>query len=281
MRRDRETNRLAQRPDNRIRSGMKTNFDSLQFQMCVRFGMYEMFEQNCVASSSSESAAPNKPALDIVCELTWSQRDYLIYALNRYSQLLLGKALTGDAKNEIVEFNLELLSVLLSLPLQRSDGSGELQRPDDRGELASSDANEIVLDLHWRTRGRLIDSLATNHSLAVLHGHSIAGDAKLQLVEQNNELVNILLKLPARPLRNAIDANTAIAADSTVGAIGANGAIDQTEKPSSTRFERQCKRLSVSDLNQLTSKSLSFSNEPTTIIGRLRQQPTGEEKRNG
>lgn len=165
-----------------------------------------MFQANCAASSAD---------LDIVYELTWSTRDYLIYSLNRYSQLLFGQALTADARNEIIELNLELLSILLGLPLQLqtpplNQQPSNLQSLNSKSEMPTqpefaAESNEIVLDLHWRTRSRLIDSLATNHSLAVLHGQSVASEAKLKLVEQNNELVNILLKLPARMVPDRMD----------------------------------------------------------------------------
>ena len=163
-----------------------------------------MFQSNCVqVASSSETATEHSAGLDIVCELAWSTRDYLIYSLNRYSQLLVGKALSDDDRNEIIELNLELLSILLGLPLKTPE-------PAEAPGEPVAESNEVVLDLHWQTRGRLIDSLATNHSLAVLHGRSVGSDAKLKLLEQNNDLVNILLKLPARLVQRSDDAIGAI-----------------------------------------------------------------------
>lgn len=213
----------AAQTDNRIR--IKTNFQlSFESFSLSLFLVSKMFEPN-QASSAVQTVDRQNSALDIVCELTWPTRDYLIYSLNRYSQLLLGKALTVEARNEIAELNFELLSVLLGLPLSTQQDSGELNsQPPAENSLES---NDVVLDLHWQTRTRLIDSLGTNHTLTVLHGRSVASDAKRSLVEQNTELVSVLLKLPAR-----------LVAEKRIAQIDA--AIDSAEKP--TLFEK-CKKI--------------------------------------
>lgn len=130
-------------------------------------------------------------------ELSWDARDEIICNLNDHMRLLSGQTIKPDARETMRKVNCDLIVALLDLPVNVDDRS-------KRFESASSKPNEVVLDLTWTIRSRILDALITNRQIAMLDGDSISNDFKSKLIDENQDLVYELLKLRSRTVAKGI-----------------------------------------------------------------------------
>lgn len=122
------------------------------------------------------------PLSELVFRLSWSTRDKIIMSLSQHSQMLLGKTLKGPERSNVKKNTLELTAVLFDLPLQT------LKRA----------SCEVILELDAATRGRIINGLSLNHSLALLHADTVTSEMKTIMLKQNRELIDDLWNLPVQ-----------------------------------------------------------------------------------
>lgn len=156
------------------------------------------------AADSTNQQATDKPiwqASEVICELGWAVRDAIILHLNRHSALLVGKSISAQAKKEMMEKNVHLLSVLINLPMKGGDQT-ERKALVDQSSLAVEEdddgSNRVILELAWDAKTRLINGLNENHHFAILYNSSVSDEAKLNLVAQNKKLLRMLMNLPFR-----------------------------------------------------------------------------------
>lgn len=141
---------------------------------------------------------PIRQASDVICELSWSVRDEIILHLNRHSALLVGKRVSTNAKKSMMKSNVQLLDQLMNLPMKTGDQTERSRLIDDRGAGGSNEINEIILEIDWQAKTRLINCLTENHHFAILYSSSVSEESKLELVKHNKEAINSLMNLPFR-----------------------------------------------------------------------------------
>lgn len=144
--------------------------------------------------STSQSKSPQLKDLEF--ELAWNIRDDIIFNLNQQTKVLSGLVIQIDARKKMRKANCDLMVALMSLPL-KVDG---VLRSLESGCSSVNGTNEVVLDLNWEIRCRIVNTLLTNHSIALSEGDSLESENKSKLIEKNNELVCELLKLKSRTL---------------------------------------------------------------------------------
>ena len=149
----------------------------------------DTFEKIESFSRSIESAT-NRPTTELnkqlIYKLDWSTRDAIIFSLSHYTQMLYGgKTEIALAKDKLVNGNLSLYQSLLKLP----------PKSDDDASAEGRGSKRITLDLDSAARSQIINTLLENHSL-VLCAKSASEESKMKMIEQNNDLVVKLAKLP-------------------------------------------------------------------------------------
>lgn len=134
------------------------------------------------ANKSNEQTidAPDENA----CELSWATRNEIILIVNEYSKFLFSGSIAESDKKKLTDRHFELYRTLASLPLE---GTGS---PD-----------EVVLQLDFALKSKIVNSLLINHNLAVVCPRSASSKRKLQVAEENNDLLSCLLKLPVKMLK--------------------------------------------------------------------------------
>lgn len=156
---------------------------------------------------------------DLSLYLKWDTRDTIINSLNQFSALLMGKQASNDQKNKIKNDNNSLILMLSNLPLRSNDeeeidteeetprkkiklendlDSGDSNKNNHRRESSASNqtnSDELFLELHPKTRLKIINHLITNKCFAVSFAHIITIDKKKSLVKENKALINELLDL--------------------------------------------------------------------------------------
>lgn len=130
----------------------------------------------------------------LVFELAWETRDEIICNLNQHTKLLSGLTIKPEAREKLRKANGDLIVVLLNLPLKVDDSKSRRDAPK----------NELLLDLNWETRSRIVDTLMANHQIALLESNSVVGQFKSKLIHQNNDLSCELLKLISRSISNGM-----------------------------------------------------------------------------
>lgn len=146
--------------------------------------------------------------------LKWSTREELIAILNEYTVILHGKV--PDDEQTILDRTNTLLQTLGGLPMRLkervSDGFKILNElaancgaADSNAAACSKPSNQnpksdgdLLLDLKWKTRSKIIETLTTNQSFAIFNRLYISDESKRGLVQKNNELIQTLLGLHAR-----------------------------------------------------------------------------------
>ena len=144
-------------------------------------------------------------------ELTGKIRDEIIGNLSELTKLLSGLAVEPDARETMRKANGDLMVALLNLPV-KADGrlrcSESLgQSSDDRPNHQPSDRSiEVVFELNSDLRSRIVDTLMTNHNVALLLGaDSVENECKLKLIVRNNEMICELVKLKSRTVAISSD----------------------------------------------------------------------------
>ena len=147
-------------------------------------------------SSAITMTSPADPTQleDNEFELAWKTREEIIGNLNQHTKLLSGLLITADKREKMQKANNDLMAILMNLPAKvdgRLKSSKSLEiRPD-------GDLNEVVLELSWEVRSRIMDTLIINHH--VLRETSyISSERKTKLIDENNSLIYELLKLRTR-----------------------------------------------------------------------------------
>lgn len=126
---------------------------------------------------------------NLVYYLEWTKRDDLIFLLNSYSSFILCKS--SYDKEELMKRNLDLYQNLTSLS---SKSTAKKSRKSNNFSNTSA-LNRPVLELDYDTKSKIINCLSDNQSWT-FSSDCFVNDVKLNLVNQNNELVCELLKLP-------------------------------------------------------------------------------------
>ena len=147
-------------------------------------------------------------------ELTGKIRDEIIGNLSELTKLLSGLAVEPDARETMRKANGDLMVALLNLPV-KADGrlrcSESLgQSSDDRPNHQPSDRSiEVVFELNSDLRSRIVDTLMTNHNVALLLGaDSVENECKSKLIEQNSDTICELVKLRSRTVAVPSDSST-------------------------------------------------------------------------
>ena len=121
--------------------------------------------------------------MELVFKLDWPTRDEIVVSLNRYTRVLCGEKADAElASDKLMSDNMKLYQALLNLPLKSSDADGR-------------HSGRIALDLNASVRLQIINSLVGSHSL-VVQSETAGEENKMKMVEQNNDLVSRLAKLP-------------------------------------------------------------------------------------
>ena len=146
------------------------------------------------ATKMAGSVEPPKTAQlnDLEFELAWKTRDEIIASLSQHTKLLSGQIIKATDREQVRKANNDLMATLMNLPLKADVRDSESLSPDE--------PNEVVLDLKWEARLRIVDTLMTNHQVALMEVNCVASECKSKLIDQNNELINELLKLKSRIL---------------------------------------------------------------------------------
>ena len=114
----------------------------------------------------------------ILC-LTWSTKNKIIECLNAFTAILYGQRLSEVDEKHLID-EVDKLMITLS-SLQFKPNGNELDQ-------------DLVLDLSWAFRNRLVIHLITNKNYLI---SNVLSD-KMKLIEENNCLVSELMKLPVR-----------------------------------------------------------------------------------
>ena len=133
-----------------------------------------------IVDQQPASQASNKSDEIILC-LTWSTKNKIIECLNAFTAILYGQRPSEVDEKHLIDEVDKLMITLSSLKF-KSNGS-ELNQAD------------LVLDLSWAFRNRLIIHLITNKNYSI--SDNVLSD-KMKLIEENNCLVSELMKLPVR-----------------------------------------------------------------------------------
>ena len=161
-----------------------------------------------ISSSNQVKASQVKAtqAKDIELELGWEDRDTIIRSLNQHTKLLAGQTIKSDVRDEIKKANVELVATLMNLPM-KIDQSQSSESVSAEG--GPNEENEVILDLSWEMRSKIVDALMTNHQIALLDADSVAGEFKSKLIAQNNELACELFNLNSRKVSDRSSVHSA------------------------------------------------------------------------
>ena len=148
------------------------------------------WESNCLSNAEEDAHTSNDQTIDgpdeNICELSWATRNEIILILNEYSKFLLSQSIAERDQMKLTDRHFDLYQTLAILP-----------HIGDSTESESSD--EIVLELDFALKSKIVNSLLKNHSLAIVCARSVSS----KLVEENNELLSSLLKLPVKMVKPA------------------------------------------------------------------------------
>lgn len=122
------------------------------------------------------------------CELSWATRNEIIQIMSEYSKFLLSKSIGECDKKKLAEGHFGIYRTLINLPLE----GGSTER-----------SKEIVLQLDSAMKSKIFHSLVKNHSLAFVDDRSTSRKRKLEQLEENNELLSSLVKLPVKMAKQA------------------------------------------------------------------------------
>lgn len=132
---------------------------------------------------------------DLEFELPWATRDEIVGNLSQHTKLLSGLIIKETVREKMQKANADLLVALMNLPLKVD---GQLRSFQRRKPAADECMNEVVLDLGWDVRLRILEALTTNHNLVLLESASVSNECKAKLITTNSDLASELLKLRSR-----------------------------------------------------------------------------------
>ena len=154
--------------------------------------------------NSSPDQAKITQVNELEFELEWETKNAIVNSLSQHTALLSGLIVKEDTRENIRKANNDLVTTLMNLPLKvdRSKSFESVKRSED-------EPNEMVVDLDWKMRSKIVDALMINHQTALKADH-IASELKSKQVDQNNELAFELLKLRPRtiPSRSVVRSAT-------------------------------------------------------------------------
>ena len=144
-----------------------------------------------MANSTDQAKTAQLKRLEFA--LTFEIRDAIVGNLMQHTKFLSGLTVNEDAREAMQKANNYLVAVLMNLPM-KVDGRSNFEShiPDD--------LNEILLNLNWQVRSRIVDTLIINHNIATLEGDLVASDFRSQLIDDNNDLCCELLKLKTQQM---------------------------------------------------------------------------------
>ena len=158
-------------------------------------------EQDSEHSTMSSSTDPVKTSQlnEFEFELAWETRRAIISHLDQHTKLLSGLTIKPEARQKLRTANGDLMLGLLNLPVKVDGHSKRFKslRRSPNGSRASA-VNQLVLDLSWEMRSRIVDTLITNHQIVQLDADHIASQLKSTLIDENNNLICELVKLRSR-----------------------------------------------------------------------------------
>lgn len=77
-----------------------------------------------------------------------------------------------------------------------SAGSNSPSKPNNAEQSKTN--GELMLDLKWKIRSKIIEALTTNQTLAIYNRLYVSNESKRGLIQKNNDLVQVLLGLRVR-----------------------------------------------------------------------------------
>ena len=116
--------------------------------------------------------------------INWATRNEIILVVNEYSKCLFSESIAENDKKNLTDRHFKLYQTLASLPPKG-------------GSIGNGRSDEIVLQLKFDAKLRIVNSLLKNHNLAIVCDLSETS-SKLELIEENNELLSFLMKLPVK-----------------------------------------------------------------------------------
>ena len=168
---------------------------------------------------STETATKAKSSKELILDLNCSTKNRIVASLISYSELLQGKWMSANDRNDLVKENGTLAQQLRDLPIKAAlpnkDADEKLLfernlkkiKCDKRQSLDSMEKddqkpaliqNNLIFEITWKTRTQIIDLLICNHNFSVRYIDTISSDTKNSLIANNNKFISILLNLPVR-----------------------------------------------------------------------------------
>lgn len=136
---------------------------------------------------SSSSSLNELFSDELVLKLSWTNRERLLINLHRHTLLLNSKVnVDTSIKVNLIKDDNQLIHVLFNLPRKKNENENE-------EKIANSSDGRAFLELYYSLRDRLINNLTKNH-FYLLHNETV--NLKKELIDENDELVKILMKLP-------------------------------------------------------------------------------------
>ena len=109
-------------------------------------------------------------------------KDEIINLLNQHTALLYGETIDKANEEKMIEKNQNLIKELINLNLSKEY--------DSKNELID---NQLVLDIDYDTKVKIINNLIMNFNYSISHPNSISVDVKMNLIQDNNKLIILLL----------------------------------------------------------------------------------------
>ena len=129
--------------------------------------------------------------------LNWRLREFVINELNKLSSLLFCRELDELERSKMLKDNLGLIEKLVDLP-SKSDFDKNLNNSSN-----SKTTSELVLDIDNKTRLKIINSLVNNRNYAIFK-HEITNCARISLIDENTQLINLIKNWPIRNVANQL-----------------------------------------------------------------------------
>ena len=138
-------------------------------------------KENSIEDSIYQNDSPTSDQTNNILILKWSIRDDLISCLNQLNSLLFGILMQDEIKAKIVEEIHSLIFKLIKLPLRLNE--------------TNAATNDIVLHICIDTRIKIINNLINNSNYAIAYA-GIPDKIKMNLIDENNQIIDKLLKWP-------------------------------------------------------------------------------------
>ena len=163
----------------------------------------DQHSSSLAATMSSSTDSTKTQLKDVEFELNWQTKDEIVGNLSQHTTLLSGLIVNEDSREKLRKANADLVVVLLNLPLKVD---GRSRSFESLGHGPGDGPNQVVLDMTWVIRSRVLDALITNHHVA-LQVDSASSDCKSKLIEENNDLICELVKLKSRTVAIPTDSS--------------------------------------------------------------------------